>query len=70
MKNKYRRVIKQMDVNGNVIKFHPSIMSAKENTNILNIDRCLIGKVETVGGYKWAYATDEEKRDFYMKIVS
>lgn len=48
--------VKQMDLNGNIIKIWPSLAEAGRNGfSVGNIWSCCIGKRKTTGGYQWSY---------------
>ena len=50
--------VKQMDLNGNIIKIWSSASEAgrsKKEFNQSNISACCLGKRKTTGGYQWSY---------------
>ena len=57
-----RKSVTQYDKEGNLIKIHPTILSAanKMQLDVATIGRALNGKFKTAGGYKWEY-TDKKK---------
>lgn len=54
IRNDSRSVV-QMTVDGNILNIYPSIKIASLNTTALwaNIDKCINGKRNTAGGFKW-----------------
>lgn len=62
-KNKNKRSVIQLDINGNYIREFESIKEASEYIKVLprSLSRCLSGKRKTCGGYRWIY------KDFYDK---
>lgn len=55
--NKLKKVILQLDVNGNILKKYNSIKEAEKNSNISasNISRCANNFYKTAGGYIWKF---------------
>lgn len=48
--------VKQMDLNGDIIKIWPSLAEAGRNGfHFKNISQCCLGKRKTTGGYQWSY---------------
>jgi hypothetical protein len=45
--------VKQLSLDGKLIKIFPSIISTKEVTHYTNVARALSGLRPTAGGYKW-----------------
>lgn len=62
-KEKHKKSIIQLDLNGNYIAEFKSIIEAgrKFNINSSNISTCCVGKQKTVSGYKWMYKEDYKK---------
>ena len=60
-KEKYRKPVIQLDLQGNEIRRFNSLSSAAEATGIFKstISACLNGRVRTAGGYKWIWAEKE-----------
>lgn len=60
---KRKRRIKQLDLNGNLIKVFDSIKEAsgKTGTNCASICLCCRGKRKTSNGYKWEYDNSQER---------
>lgn len=59
--HKKRKVILQLDMDGNLIKEWGGVNLAAESLNIhqSNISCCLIGKTKTSGGFVWKYKGEE-----------
>ena len=51
--SKKKRIIKQLDMNNNLIKEFSSITEATIQTGIKGISNVLIGRAKTAGGYLW-----------------
>ena len=51
--SKKKRIVKQLDMNKNLIKEFSSITEAKIQTGIKGIGNVLIGRAKTAGGYLW-----------------
>ncbi len=56
--NGKRTKIKQLDLNGNLIKEFDSVIEASKELSITRstISRCLTNKIKTAGGFKWIYS--------------
>ena len=57
--------IKQLDMEGNLIKIWSSVKEAGEhfNTSPTNITKCLTGKQKTAKGYKWLFVEKKIKNE-------
>lgn len=51
-------------------KVYPSIMEARRQTGLRNIDECCRGNRNTAGGFHWKYATNNRRIDGYMKTIN
>lgn len=60
MKDKLKRVILQFTKDGKLIKKWDSIIDVQNELGIKqsNICKCLNGKINSIGGYKWKYYDD------------
>ena len=71
------KIVKCLDLNGNLLKVYPTIAKAKEDVtgvysnNNSSIHYCCLHKknYHTAYGYKWEYGTQEDL-DNYLKSVS
>lgn len=61
IKSPYSKVVKQMDMDGNFIRFFYGLNEAHRNGyNMSCIHKCINGKRNHHKNYKWAYASDDE----------
>ena len=59
--NKKRKIVLQLDMNGNVIKEWPSVAEIKRTLGIWHVDTCCRGMRNHAGGFKWMYKNETEQ---------
>lgn len=57
-----RKIVMQIDMEGNIVAKFPSILDATRVTGITNIDKAARGIIKKAGGYQWVY--EEKYFDF------
>ena len=59
--SKRRKVVEQLDLDGNFIRTWESISKVEQELRIYNINAVCKGKQQTAGGYRWKYKTNEKE---------
>ena len=57
LNNSKSKPVIQMTMSEEILATYPSIMEAKRQTGLANINACLVGKRNSAGGFKWRYAS-------------
>ena len=59
--NKRRKIVLQLDMNGNVIREWPSVAEIKRSLGVCHVDKCCRGIRNHAGGFKWMYKNEIEE---------